>query len=588
MIRKNIKWLLSVGANLKPETQQQLVNKFVGKDFIIYASLPITTKTIDNKKHFIIVDGFIMPLLNSGINCTQHDIFNEFINQYQLSPTQAIQKFKGNYTLIVGNDEEFSVFTDRLGIIKYFYSDTTDKKLFSNDINLIRKENNSRINPNSVALYSIFNRFPQGVTLFDDIFFSLPCSVCEYSQGIVKYRSYWDITTLFNSQKRTSSYLEYSELFKKLIKQHLEFFSPKEISFTLTGGSDSRILLGTLLSLGQKPKTFTFGNPKSGDVLVAKSLAASFGLVHNHYNEDNPSSCWFKNLSQLIKAEGSSIVNYHRAYRLDGILKEMQKNPNSQITIVGHGGGEPIRGLYYDNLIVTDFVKNWVPGKENNRELIKEHLNVRFINTESIDFEYVEGFLNNLPYLKASGKEREFLLIFQLLIGNHLYQDLSLYNTFHNRLITPFLDIDYLEFLFTTQYSMIYKNNSSKNPFKRLNIPALHCNVIREIFPPLLKYRLNNDYSPAEYLQSKYLYLIKRGIRKFKNKKSESNFYYKSWFYDYVKENWPLEINPQIASVFNVERAKEHLMASKQHGITEKYWVKYTSIIMLNEFANYY
>ena len=588
MIRKNVKWFLSVGTTLQNEKEKQFSNKFVGNNFVVYASKPIATKTIENKTFFIIVDGFILPRFDSGISCTQQEILIEFLSQFQQSPSTAIEKFKGNFTVLLGNEETFSIFTDRLGIIKYFFSVATEKKYFSNDIHLIRQETKAEVNNNSVAIYSIFNRFPQGITLFNGINFSLPGTLCEYSQGEIQFSSYWDVKTLFHSQKKTSSYLEYSLLYKNLIKQYIEFYKPNEISFTLTGGSDSRILLGTLLSLGQKPKTFTFGNPKSGDVVVAKNLAASLGLIHNHYNEENPSSGWFKNLTQHIKEEGSSIINFHRAYRLDGLLREVLKNPESDITIVGHGGGEPIRGLYYDNLIVTDFVKDWKPDNENNRELLKGYLRNRFINTELIDFDYVESFLNNLPYLKAKGKEREFLLIFQLLIGNHLYQDLSLYNTFHNRVITPFLDVDYLEYLFTTQYSMIYKNNSSKNPFKRLNIPDLHCNVIKEIYPQLLKYTLNNDYTPAEYLQSKFLYLIKRGIRKFINKKPESNFYYKSWFYDYINENWPEEFNSQISKVFDIEKAKVQLATTEKHGITEKYWVKYSSLVMLNEFANFY
>jgi len=403
----------------------------------------------------------------------------------------------------------------------------------------------------------------------------------------VKNSTYWSPEEFFFCEKRTSDYEEYSNTFLSVIKQYLDFYEPKKISLTLTGGSDSRILLGSLLRLGHKPTTYTFGNPKSGDVIVAMNVAKALGLEYNNHYQGVLTASWFENLTNRIREEGNSIINYHRAYRLDGLLKEMENNPDSDITVVGHAGGEPIRGIYYDNLILTNLVKQWIPGNKQNRELLTNSLKSRFVNQEEVDFDYIINYLDNLPYLNKEGKEREFQLIFKLLIGNHLYQDINLYSIFHNQIIAPFMDIDYLRYLFSSPFSMIYKDNASRNQLDRLNIPELHCNVINIIYPELTKFRLNNGYSPSEYLNSKFMYLIKRGWRKYINPKPEPNFYYDSWFQNYIQASWPSKPDPWLKELFNLSHASD-LLLGNNHGLTEKYWIKFSSIIMLDEFSKHY
>lgn len=581
------KWLVIIGNN-QNLSKSDFKQKKKGIGYTFYCDFDVYQKRISNETVFVHVDGNVMPSMDSGMNVTRDEINESIVEGYIGNPNSLVENYKGNFVIVVGNNKQINIFSDHLGIKKFFYTEKNKVYYVSNDISIIRKIIDADINNNHIALYSITNRFIGGITIFNDIYYSHPATNFCFNGKRVNIGSFWSVENLLNLAQRNSNYKEYSKTFLDIIKQYLEFYNPRKISLTLTGGSDSRILLGSLLYHGYEPKTFTFGNPKSGDSLVASGIATNLGLDHANHFESNLTPSWFHELTKKILKTGNSLINYHRAYRLDGLLREKSRNPDSTITIVGHAGGETIRGLFYDNLIVTNLIRQWsLDKKANNKDVLLKSLRNRFIITESLDIEYIIEFLNKISYLKTKGKKREFLLIFRLLIANHLYQDLNLYDTFHSNLITPFMDLDYLRFLFSTQYSMLHKKNDSRNQLRRLNIPELHCNVINYIYPDLTKFRLNNDYAPSEYLKSKFLYLLKRAWRKYTGKTPQPNFYYGSWFKKFIESKWPQKPPDWMVTLFDLDLAL-NLFQENKHGYSEKYWIKYSSLIMLYHFSKYY
>jgi hypothetical protein len=584
-----MKWFITIGKEETLKSKLSGLNNIIhGSGFRIYSTEPLPIYCQNDKQYFFLCEGNLLPRLNSKIETKVDNIAETFIIEYVKHGKDAINDFKGNFTILVGSEKGFHLFSDRLGIKKFLYNKSKTTNQISNDISLLRNLTNAQVDVNNISIYSITNRFPGGISMFDGIYHTPPACCLSFNDQQMDLSSYWSSEALYSLNKSKSTYKNFADFFLKIMKQYLDFYEPNDISLTLTGGSDSRIILGSLLHYGYNPKTFTFGYPESGDVKVARRLAKSLNLEFNNYYEATPTIKWFDNLTGLIKEKGNSLINFHRAYRLDGLLKEKERNPSSDMTIAGHAGGEPIRGLFYDNLIVPDFIKDFIPGKEGNSEKVINELNKRFIDPRKIDVDYVLEFINDLPYLKAQGKKREFLLIFNFLIENHLYQDLNLYDAYHNKIITPFMDIDYLEYLFSTQYSMLYKNNSSRNKLNKLSIPELQSNVIYEVYPPLANYQLNKGYSPAEYLKNKYLCAVKKAWRGYRNKKyRSSNFSYDSWFENYVKSRWPKEPSPWLNTFFELSTA-EHVLNTYEHGRSEKYWIKFSSIIMLDEFSKYY
>ena len=274
---------------------------------------------------------------------------------------------------------------------------------------------------------------------------------------------------------------------------------------------------------------------------------------------------------------GNSIVSYHRAYRWGGILKAINWNEHNSPVFTGFLGGEGIRGAHFDNLIITNFVIKW--AKSKSQQPIIEELEKKFIDPSKVDIDAIDQELNKLPYFSNNSKHNEFYLLFHLNASNHLAQDINYYIDNGIEVILPYMDIDYLEILFSSQFSMLHKDNTSKNQLKRLNIPDFHCKMINAIYPDLTNVILTNGYKPSEYIMGKIPYMLARGFRKFTTKRKQSNFIYGDWFKDYLFEkskNQVLETN-----VFDYEKLTRSLAV--ETGKTETQLHKYTSVIMVNE-----
>ena len=85
----------------------------------------------------------------------------------------------------------------------------------------------------------------------------------------------FDSIDLYNRTKKKPSYgfQDIIDRIFSIVIKSLNNFKDSEISITLTGGMDSRIILACLLKAGIKPNCLTFGNPNNHDVVLAKKIA---------------------------------------------------------------------------------------------------------------------------------------------------------------------------------------------------------------------------------------------------------------------------------------------------------------------------
>ncbi|TQL40464.1 asparagine synthase (glutamine-hydrolysing) [Homoserinimonas aerilata] len=114
----------------------------------------------------------------------------------------------------------------------------------------------------------------------------------------------------------------------------------------LTGGQDSRILLSAIPASRRRGlRAMTLGGPGSGDVRVARDLAARYGLRHEAHD--------FAALDAVSPADAWGLVA-DAAVRLDGMadpvalaaLSVAERNFEQGVRISGLGG-EVARGFYY-------------------------------------------------------------------------------------------------------------------------------------------------------------------------------------------------------------------------------------------------
>ncbi len=92
--------------------------------------------------------------------------------------------------------------------------------------------------------------------------------------------NYWKYETLINQPKKNISHQQFADSIKTITSQYLGYLKPEKNTISLTGGKDSRTILSALLSLGDKPFSFTYGNKNTSDSYFAKKIAD--GLVCNY------------------------------------------------------------------------------------------------------------------------------------------------------------------------------------------------------------------------------------------------------------------------------------------------------------------
>ena len=249
-------------------------------------------------------------------------------------------------------------------------------------------------------------------------------------------------------------------------------------------------------------------------------------------------------------------------------------------------GGEGIKGVHYDDLIITKFTRIYSPESGNKKELISGFFDDCFTDQTDLSYEYLIDFIDHLPWYGKDKKVNEFLLNFILNASNHLAQDINFYHLYFPLFVNPYMDIDYLRFLFGSTFSMLHKDNTSSNQLRRLEIPRFHCDAIKRSSRDLAKIQFSSGFSPNDYLFSRYYYALKRAMHKKLSKKYLPHFTYGDWYLQFIMDEFG-RIDPLTGKLFDLEQAARELSSSSP-GAEERFWHRFTNIVMINRMINFY
>lgn len=530
----------------------------------------------------IFLDGYIVPRLSLS-NDYKHLNYIEFIEElYQVHKLDLINYIKGTFTLIIFIEDKIYIFNDRHSLKKFFIYKNGNDFFISNSLKVISEKFTLTPSNENIAIYCLLEHFVDGMTLFEEVTYSKPASKLIVDEmGSLTFENYWLPAELLNKEIKDYSFEAIAQNWLDIIKGYLDYLDPEEVTMTLTGGNDSRMVLAGLLANDLKPNAFTFGNPESSDGVVAKEIADKVSLNYNNYFVDKPTSVWFKNYSSKILQFGNSLINVHRAHRLDAIEKEINTNPSSQMIFGGFMGGDYTKGIIYDDYITAKLMRLWKYSSKVDVEIVKDILLEAHFNIEILELDNIMNRLRKLPYLDKESKtiEREFLYVFLVVGATHDWQDTNIFSTEINYVVNPFMDIDFLELLFSSKYSMLQKNNSEDNFIKKINYPALAVNTSHLLAPELssIKYAKKAFYTNEEFLGNKISYISKRIFRYRSRKKYPQNFPYSDWISKYIEKilfSEDLDLN----KFFNLTELKNEFDESV-HQTTEDYWHKFTNPI---------
>lgn len=529
-----------------------------------FTEINYNTKGVDS---ISLISGYILS--RQGDKEINETLLKKYYSKYGLN---FISKIKGNFVIQVKDiDGSLHLYTDQIGIKKLFYWQKGSEFIVSDNIDDIVKQVKPKLSAINLALHSLFHHFVDGRTMYEDVFFTKPASHIEITKdGHLSVSQYWSFEELLKLRKNKISYSNFSERFNEIVKGYSNL-SSDNTAITLTGGMDSRTLLSSLLKNGIKPSTFTFGDSSSPDVTISKEIADEVELEHFNPVDNMPSSSWYSDLVEEIINEGDSITHLHRAHRLSAIKEMKHQLPKMKVLFTGHVGGEAIRGLSYNNYFSSDFYKlvneREMPLEEALDKILKDY----FHDVSKINKEELVSIISELNYIKNDSVNNKFYFVYELLAAIHHAQDLNLYGKYVQYVVPIFLDIDYLELLFSTQKTLVDKTNSLVNRFQNAR---LYCEIIKCNSSNLTYIPFSNNYSPQEYLNSP-LWVLKKKFRDRRNR-GTSNFVYGEWFLKFLHEN---EISKEIKDVFDIERAHKYI---KENAIfkQEGNWHKYSNLYL--------
>ncbi len=460
--------------------------------------------------------------------------------------TDSINYLKGNFQIVILDKKkcESLIFNSRFGASPFYYAFKDNVLLFSTSLRAIMDCNllNKTLDKIAIGEYAIFG-YPLGDrTIFKDMKSLPPASYLIVKDGHIEVKKYWDCRSLIDqelySQKKA---LEVgSELFKKTVNQYTQ--NPNKICISLTGGFDGRAILSVLEKDPPDFICYSFGIHGSLNISIPERICKENNINYlpiyldeeyeNVYDEYAMQAIYFSDcLSTFERA------NYPYAF------KKLSKF--SPIIITGIFGSELMRtfqNVAIGYMVNENYVKiNFARDKKTILASIIKHTKENSYYNAKI-FEDFDELLEHIyeecikRYQGLTDNQRFYLFLLNEGARKYFGGEVQMERIYAvNRF--PFLDDNFVEFVFKSPFSGIYSNPLKPTIKQRFNSQFFYSYIIKKYRPQLLNYTTDHGYPPKHLLSKAPLlqigpgFLFKRikqrltGYREFKTEEWSENFY---------------------------------------------------------------
>jgi len=559
-------WLLSSKNNLGNDTLDLKINF---SDQFLYTDEQI----FEYKTNSIHLAVFGNPwprfeIQKDNLNKTK---FNWLISCIDINKMNFINYIKGDFVIFIELNKILYVFNDHFGFSQVYVN--TKNGNVSNNFKLLRTQSNS-FNDLAIAQHILYNR-TIGETTFDkNIENKEGANLIEFSSGIIKYGKYWDYKESLINNSDKYSLQDIIDFSIQNTSFFYKFFDVDQTHVTLTGGKDSRSALALLLNQGITPIGINYGSDKSKDIVYAKKLAEKIGIDCKTIHVKPNSEKYYFLLDELMNQ--FPMTSIHRAHRYAAFKEIRPKKEDFNVLFNGYLGGELLMGIYPDKLVFTQHVLT----------------QIGISKTEDKKTNYFEtNLMTNIFKNQVKNKTvltNELDAIFNIGIKHHL-QDIHLSKEYCNYVFPFFLDIDFIERIFNSNFNFSHVDNRSKNLFKRYHLYQFNCELQYQSSPQLrtIPFAKKGNYTLTDYKKGPLFWSFKKVLNHIKEKKYPPNFVYDNNYLSWVIEQLEeisLDKNLTIHDYFNVSEALNILKKDIKTTFSESEILPYTRIIM---FSNY-
>ena len=558
-------WLLSSKEN-KVTNELDLKIKF--SNHVIYTNEQFFE--YQSTSFHVVVFGNLWPRYDKQKEPIEKNNFNWLISFMISKQLKFIDYVKGDFTIFVEIEKILYILNDHFGFSPIYIN--TSSGHVSNSFNSLKIQDIIFDN-DTIAQHILYNRTVGQKTFDKNIENKEGANLIEFSNNHYKCTTYWDIKNVFSLAKKTYKLQDIIDFSIENISFFYKFFDVNKTFITLTGGKDSRSALAILLNQGIKPIGINYGSSESKDIVFAKKLAETIGIECKTIHVKTDTTYYYSLIQELMIEH--PMTSIHRAHRYAS-FKEIQTDQNEfNVLFNGYLGGELLMGIYPDKLVFTEYVLNKIGQDkiESFKNYFETDLTKELINQHIKD----ESLIKN-----------DVDAIFRIGLKHHL-QDIHLSKKYCKYVYPFFLDIDFIERIFNSNYNFTKVNNKSKNLLKRHNLYELNCELQFQASPKLkhIPFAKKGNYTLNDYKKGPVFWSIKKVFNHLRERKYPPNFEYDNHYRNWITEELEkiiLDKKSEIHNYFLVTDALNTIKNSKNSTFSESEALKFTRICM---FYNY-
>jgi asparagine synthase (glutamine-hydrolysing) len=174
---------------------------------------------------------------------------------------------------------------DRLGIKPLYYAETASGLVFGSELKSLihHPEISRRVSPEALSHYLSFSNTPADHSILEGVRKLEPGHLLRLTGGRTSLRRYWDLRP---APRRAvppfeDAAVEIRSRIREAVRSHLVADVP--VGAFLSGGIDSATVVGTMVELGARPKTFSIGFDEQDfdELTYARVIAKRFDTDHH-------------------------------------------------------------------------------------------------------------------------------------------------------------------------------------------------------------------------------------------------------------------------------------------------------------------